>query len=112
MFCCSTTVVGSRRTNCQECCPAEVRLVPLKMQPSIVFESIVMLPSPCDVTVTVETLEKDDQIQSCHHMAALRNADGSFSWAEAVRFEVKTATAMVIKVQVTARRTCWIPWFS
>lgn len=71
-----------------------------------------MIPSPCEVTVTVETLEPQDQTHGCHQLAAQRIADGSFSWAEAVRFEVKTSTTMVIKVQVVSKPNGWSLWFS
>lgn len=75
-----------------------------------------MLPSPCEVTLLVETLEPEDQTSGqthgCHQLAALQGADNSFSWAEPVRFEVKLRTTMVIKVQVVAKPSGWIAWFS
>eukprot|EP00746_Dinoflagellata_sp_MGD_P069935 gnl/MRDRNA2_/MRDRNA2_28610_c0_seq1.p2 gnl/MRDRNA2_/MRDRNA2_28610_c0~~gnl/MRDRNA2_/MRDRNA2_28610_c0_seq1.p2 ORF type:complete len:268 (+),score=32.49 gnl/MRDRNA2_/MRDRNA2_28610_c0_seq1:92-895(+) len=117
-FCCSVSDGRSQRaqssTQCQMpcCCQPDVKLVPLRMQPSIVFERIVMLPSPCDVTVTVETLDLEDQIHSCHQLVAQQTTDDSFSWPEAVRFEVKSATAIVIKVQVKPKSSKLIAWLT
>merc|ERR1712224_484883 len=82
------------------------------MQPTIVFERMVMLPSPCEVTLTVETLEPETQIHSCHQLAAQRIADDSFSWPEGVRFEVKSTSLIVIKVQVKPKSGGWTAWLS
>lgn len=113
-FCCSVSDGRSQRSQCQMpcCCQPDVKLLPLRMQPSIVFERIVMLPSPCDVTVTVETLDLEDQIHSCHQLVAQQATDDSFSWPEAVRFEVKSATSLVIKVQVKPKASKLIAWLT
>lgn len=107
---CSTAQRG--QNSCGSCCQPDHKRMALSMQPTIIFDRMAQLPSPCNVTVTVETLEPQDQSQGCHQLEAQRIDDGSFSWAEAVRFEAKTSTTMVIKVQVVSKPNDWTTWFT
>lgn len=106
-------VVKPRSSCVLPCCETDpFKPLPLRVQPTIVFDRMAMLPSACDVTVTVETLEQKDNARGRHHLAAVQDIDGTFSWAEAVRFEVKASATMVIKVQVVKEDISLISWFS